>query len=257
MELMVKLRTARFLSRVLAIAILMPYLATGAFAAKAVTPARTVLVFPLDNLAGDASARVAEELGNYIKSGIDASGVYRVVSYSEELPGIDRIVRMQPEKKAVLAGPFYGDAAAVSNAVSVGRELSADLMLVGSLDKCEMSGSNVSQVVATVQLVDAQTGKNLKTVQVTGRAQKGGAGSSPTTAVQDAGHKIVDGLVGYNYQDTATAQENPIPKKHSTAASWLGVLAFSVGVGLLVGNSHSHHSGSSSGGSDNPPPSPF
>jgi hypothetical protein len=251
MQLMSKLRTARFLSLLTATAIMVPYLATGASAAKAQSkPApKMVLAFPLDNPAGDGG-QVASSLNESVNSAMESSGMYRVVSYSEELPGIDRLIRMQPEKKASLSGPFSGDPSAVANAVAIGKELSAELVLVGSLDKYSVSDKGVATVVATLELVDVQTGKVLKVAQASGisNEQAGAPSLATVQAVREVSRKLVMGLIGFDYQKPEVAQSTKSAKKHSNKTVWIAAILVGVGVGLLC----SHHSSSSSG-VDGPP----
>lgn len=259
MQLMSRLRTARFLSLLTATSVLVPYLATGASASVAKANkqvvARTILVFPFDSANGD-NAQVASSLGEVIKAGLDASGQYRVIVYSEQLPGVDRLIRLEPEKKSIIAGPFSGDPTAVSNAVAVGKELSAELMMVGSIDKCSVSDKGVASVMATLQLIDANTGKTVKMAQATGtsKADSTSPNAAAIQAAGDAGRKLLEGVVGPEGLKAAmnSGTTNPIQKKKSPKRSWIAAILVGVGIGLLV----SHHDKSSGGNSSDFPPPP-
>lgn len=259
MRIMVRLRLVKCMAWLTASALLIPYAATGAAAAQKVTPAaQTVIVFPLDNSAGTASAQIADELTSVVRGGLATQAAYRVVGYSERLPAVAKMVRLDPEKSQSISGPFYSDRKSIGNAVALGKAMSADLVVVGVLEKYSVSDKGVCELGATVELVDVNTGKTVRTVVVTGHSGTAIAGAKPSIdaeAVADTGQKIVSGIVGTDYEVAKNPAAQPkIEGKKSSNKSWVTVLLIAVGIALLAGH---HSGGDSSSNGDNPPAPPF
>ena len=263
MQMMVKLRAARCLAWLLASAIMVPSLVSGAMAEKLSVPsAPTVLVFPLDSPDEKAASQIAADLNGFIREGLVAKGTYRVVEYTDRLPAVKRLVAMQPEKKDKIAGPFSSDSAAISNAVDIGASMSADLLVIGSIDKYSFTEDGKAEVAATVQVIDGKTGKPVRTIAVTGQASKP-VGTEVTSeaslaalAMKDVGRKIVSDITGQDYNETST-QMAAITQKGTKKKSALPWILLFLGVGLVVGNGGGGSASAGSGGTDLPPDSPF
>ncbi len=268
MEIMVRLRTARRLAWLLVTVIAVPYLSVAALAAPKVAPPtpRSVVVFPMESAGGVSNPRVAEDLNTQLRDALSTYPGYRVVIYSERLPAVQRLVAMQPDKKSLLSGPFTPDEAGIQKAMSLGKSMSADLLVVGTVEKYVFNGAaGTADVTLNAQLIDATTGKTVQNVTVTGRGvgkttkMEGVSESSVARdAVRDTVRKFMKAVTGVDYkepvQGAAVVMESGKKKQ-----SWLPMLLLSLGVGLLLGGSGGHSSSGSTGGDpiDNPPPPPL
>jgi hypothetical protein len=258
MKMMLRLRTIRGLAWSLMALTALPYVASGAMAAQVTSSAaQTVLLFPMDS-PDSASAQVAKGLTSMLESGLSASPAYRVIRYSERLPSVQRLVNMQSDSKMNGAGPFASDPTAIAYAVEIGKAMSVDQVVVGSVDKYTVSQDKPAELMATVMVVDVRTGKTLKTIVVTGKGATSDAGQTlaggvrVSAVVADAGNKILADLVVTTSNMGAPAPPT-VQKPPAKNSSWLVVLLLAVGAGLLL----SHSGGGSSSNSDNPPPPPF
>ncbi|MHB0913472.1 MAG: hypothetical protein ACYC2Y_08500 [Armatimonadota bacterium] len=238
-----KLRTVRYLAWVVATVFAVPYIAGGALAATetASAPQKTMLLFPMDG-GKVADSKLAGDLGDLVEAGLAAYAGHRVVVYSQRLPAVQRIERLQPEKSALLEGPFYGSQAAVNNALALGKTMAADIVVVGEVDVITTSGNGVTEIGATVELIDTETGKPVNTVVVTGKSndpsvatvlKESGAGAA---AVTDAAQEIISAITGSEYTKPAPPSEDKSSVRRKKNA-WVSVLLLSVAVGLLVGHS--------------------
>jgi len=259
------MRIVKSVARFMACALLLPYASCGALAARAPkVETQTLVVFPMDYSANPSSTQVAEELTKAIRKALSSVPKYVVIAYSENLPSVERMVKMEQEKSHILSGPFYSDRKAIGNAVAIGQSMSADLVVVGTVDKYNVSEKGIAELGATVELVDSHTGKTIRSVVVTGRSGDPSAAqaylskqSGPESeAVSDTVKKIVSGISGEDAQ-TAPQQTPPTeqPKKKKSNNLWWGVALLGLAIGLLAGN----HGGSGGGSSSEPgiPPPPI
>jgi len=233
-----------------------PYMCMPAGAKTVATPLQqTMVVFPMDNSAGEAGVQVAEDLTAFIRGGLAAHPTYEVLTYSQRIPTIQRLVKLEPEKNQVLDGPFHTDRTAIANAVALAKAMSAQLIVVGSVDRYVVSDQGVADLVSTVEVIDVATGKTIRTVVVTGKSGRAPAGSSlaqapiATQAIADVGAKIVSGIIGSTEPTQQAVNTQTKKKKNYT---WLAAVLLAVGIAVVSG---SHGSNSSSEpGPPNPPP---
>jgi hypothetical protein len=226
-----------------------PYLACGVAYAEEYMP-KTVLFFPLDNNGAKSVPQVVAELSNAVRNGMNSDPRYRVVTYSERLPAIQRIVKLQPDVKAVLEGPYSADSTAISRAAAVGKLMAIDMVAVGSVDKYQVGQDGQVNITASIMMIDAATGKNLRTIAVSGKGIRPVGIQVPESAVvadaiKDTSRRIVLEITG-NDQGLAYASQ---PSKKS-GSSWLLYVLAALGIGMLIGKS----GGSSGGGGDIPDP---
>jgi hypothetical protein len=269
MEMMVRLRTARRIAWLLASAIAIPYLSIPAMAApKAATPVRSVVMFPLETAEGIGNAQLGAELNTALKDALSSYHGYRVVVYTDKLPAVQRLVAMQPDKKSLTTGPFSEDEAAVSRAVTLGKAMLADLIVVGSADKYVFNDKDgTADLTLSLQVFDGATGKSVQTVAVTGRGvgvpqRMEGVSQAVVQrdAIRDTVRKTMKAMTGEEYLEPRQGQSPVIESKKRSKASWIPMLLLSIGVGVLLGGSGGHGSGTSgtdSGGTENPPPPPL
>lgn len=264
MDMMVRLRKARRMAWLLLSAIMVPYLSVAAVAAPKIaapTP-KSVVIFPMETAEGIANVQVASDLNILMRDALASSSNYQVVVYSDRLPAVQRLIAMQPDKKGLTSGPFTPDEAGIGKAVTLGRAMSADLVLVGIVQKYSFNDkTGTVDITVSAQLVDGATGKAVQKLAITGR----GVGKSKTAtegvseavvqrdAVKDVVRTMMKAITGQDYQEAVqTATIAPTGKKKSS----LSVLLLAVGLGLLLGGSGGGSPAASTGGTDPPPPPP-
>lgn len=197
--------------------------------------AQTVLLFPLDKpLAGDSQGAAAE-LSAFLAEALAAHPAYTVVVYSERLPAVQRLVVMEPDKKASTVGPFSTDSAALNRAVAIGKAVSVDLLVVGSVKRCTfLAEQRSAEVAARVEVLDGRTGKpvmgEVNVVGVGGRAagtETAGESKIVSEAVADAGRRLIEGITGEEYE-RGTAVEKDGKKPRRTQKEDVVLFPFSV-----------------------------
>ena len=261
MQLMVRLRAAKYLTMLIISLMIVPYLGCGVLAANSNKEVQTLVLFPLDDsIKSTASPKVVAALDGFLEEALSSYKGYRVVAYEERLPAIQRLVAMQPEKKPDTVGPFSTDSVAVSHAAMLGKAIASDLVVIGNVSKYlydETAGT--TEITASIELLDGATGKSIRPIMVSGRAAKAAGVDTAneaylsSEAVKDAGRKIYEDITGEKYTepDKNAASGNKGKKK-----SWIPMLLLSLGVGLLLsGGSGGSSSGST--GPENPPPPPL
>jgi hypothetical protein len=158
----------------------------------------------------------------------------------------------------MISGPFYADRKAVSNAIALGRMMQADFVVVGSIDRYNVSNAGVADLGASAEMIEVESGKTVRTVVVTGHSGSEVALAASTQrtveneAIADVGQKIVTGLTGEDYKDIGkTSPEKAVVTKKSK--KWIGFALLAVAVVLLASG---HGNGGSSSG-ETPPAPPF
>ncbi|HUV03555.1 MAG TPA: hypothetical protein VMX94_00440 [Armatimonadota bacterium] len=269
MRTMVRFRTAKWLAWSLASTVLVPYMASGALAASQVSDVKpqTMVLFPLDKAATVTKLQVVSELNAFLGQGLASCPRYSVLEYTERLPAVERLAAMQSEMKLIAVGPFSPDDAGIAHAAVLARAISADLFLVGSVEKYTFADrEGVAEITATVRLVDTKTGKAVQTITVTGRGTKpsptapAGESSIASEAVRDTGRKVIQEVTGEEYKERAVPPPIVAVRKKSSKKSWIPLLLLSLGVGLLLGGSGGGGDGGGGGADpvpDQPPPIPF
>lgn len=267
MQTMVKLRAYRYLAWLMISIVAVPYLSAGAFAAQRVESVpQSIVVFPLDSGAGVGDSKVVPELNSFLRDGLSVSPRYRTVAFSERLPAVQRLVSLQPDKKTATRGPFAADEAAIGRAVMLAKAMSADILIVGSVDRYVFNGTaGTADVTGKVRLLDGRVGRAIRDIPFEGHAVRAagdtGVGEAKvrTAAIEDAGRKLIKGITGDEYQAPQPIRTTIVKSEKSSKKSWIPALMLSLGVGLLLSGS-----GGGSGGSgtapvtdDTPPAPPF
>ena len=257
---MLKHRASKVLAWTMVALVAIPYLASGASAAAltAESSVKTVLFFPLDSSADKSNAQVASDLTNYIENGLLADNRYSVVRYSDRLAPVQRLIKEHPELKGSSTVQYTSDTAAIKRAQLIGQAMGVDLILVGSVDNYAVSADGSAEIRSTVMIIDAVTGKNLRTVALTGRNVKpvgiqSAVIEDPTTgAMRDAGRQIVFAVTGKTYASSTDPEIGIIKNSGTKKNSWLTVLLVAAAAGLLFGGG-----GSGGSGLDTPGGPPF
>lgn len=248
-----------------------PYLSAGAMAAqRPESVPQSIVVFPLDTTAAVNDATVVQGLNAFLRDGLSATPRYRTVVFSERLPAVQRLVSLQPDKKNSVQGPFASDEAAVGRAVTLAKAMSADILVVGSIDKYDFDAViGTADVTGKVQLFDGRSGRLVKEIPYQGHAirRAGETGVSEAkvrdAAITDAGRKLVKGITGEEYLEPKPAPITTtiVRAEKSSKKSWIPALLLSLGVGLLLGGSGGHGGGGGTApatdGGDTPPAPPF
>ena len=266
METMVRLGSARRIAWVLVTAMMVPYLSVAAFAApKPASPARSMVVFPLEGGAGAANSQIANELTGMLSDALSNYPSYRVLVYSERLPAVQRLVTLQPDKKDVTAGPFSTDEAAVGRAVVLGKAMLADVLIVGSIGNYVFDDkAGTADVTMSAEVLDGTSGKSIQEITVTGRGvgrQSRLEGASETSvrrdALKDVVRKAMKAITGEEYLEPKQGPA-PVIRSEKKKSSWIPILLLSLGVGILLGGSgRGGGTPANTGGTDNPPPPPL
>ena len=265
MEVMARLRSAKYTAWLLLSIFVVPYISCGAAAAqRSDATVQTVVLFPLDDLTGNTNSRIAAELDAFLRESLAAYHGYKVVVYSDRLPAVQRLVAMQPDKTSATEGPFSTDSVAISRASMLGQAMSADLVIVGSVKEYAFAAQEgTAKIAAEVEVLQGDTGRSIMTAKVTGQAVKPADAEGvsearlASEAVRDAGGKIFREITGEEY--TEPAKPKIAGAKEKKRKSWVPMLLLSLGLGLLLGGSGgstSSSGGSSASGLDNPPNPP-
>ena len=267
MDIMVRLRTARRLAWLLSSAIAIPYLSVAAAAAPNATPppaARSVVVFPMESAEEVGNPSIGEDVNIQLRDALSTYPGYRVVIYSERLPAVRRLVAMQPDKKSLISGPFTNDQVGIAKAMTLGKAMSADLLVVGTIEKYAFNDTaGTADVTVKVQLIDAATGKTVQTANVTGsgvgkttRMEGASEAAVQRDAIRDAVSKLMKAITGMDYQAPVQGTTVVMESKKSRKTGWVPLLLISLGVGLLLGGTGGHAGSGSSGGTGDPDPPP-
>ncbi|HOK55366.1 MAG TPA: hypothetical protein PLU88_09805 [Armatimonadota bacterium] len=265
-----RFRQTRLASYIALLLIVAMYVAPVANAAKAknavVVPAKTVVVFPFDDAAQIAVETLSQDLASKIQSNLSATGVYRAIAFSEQLPPIKRAVKELVLRPNDLKGPFGTEEEQIASAIKVAREMAADYVLVGSIDDVTVdTENNKAEVTLTAVLANGSTGEAAQSVAVTGAAS---ANTDQTTedelitlAAQDAVAKMIKQISPDTEQQVTTTTKPVVTekrKKSSTLRKLLIPILLGVAVGLLAtSNDDNNNSGGTIEDPDNPPDSPF
>ena len=246
-----------------------PYLSSAAMAAqRGASSPQSIVLFPLDAGAAVTDSKVVPELNAFLRDGLSVSQRYRAVAFSERLPAVQRLVSLQPDKKTATQGPFASDEAAVGRAVMLTKAMSADILVVGSVDRYRFdSGTGTADIAGKAKLFDGRTGRPLREIPFEGHAVRpaGETGVNEAkvrnAAIEDAGRKLIKGITGDEYQAPRPIQTTIVKAQKSSKKLWIPALLISLGVGLLLSGSRGSD-GSGGGGTvpatdgDTPPPPP-
>ncbi len=241
-------RLARYIAAMLLLNLYVVPACVAASNAKAV-PVRTCLVFPFEVTGPGAPETLAADLQSKIQAGLSMSGGFRAISFSENLPSIQRAVLETAIKKDELKGPFGIEKEQVDVAIKIGKEAGVDCVLVGTVEASVDTANHTGAVTVTAELVDVRTGQQ-NTVGVSGASSDSGgtaaAGVLIGQAAADAASKLVTALTP---PGAVPVKTNGTAAQKKSKSKWLWVL-------LLAGAAAALSGGSSSSGNENPPPPP-
>jgi hypothetical protein len=255
MRVMVRLKTARSVAWLMMMVVAVPYLSSAVLAAEGtVSSTQTVLAFPFDSPSGKSGDQAAKELGNLVAQGLMSHPGYSIIQYSQQLPAVKRLMAMQSDKRALI-GPWSTD---TKKAVTLAKDMSADMLLVGSIDSYTFAQNGKVEIIASVTVLDAKTGETVRTIALTSKAVAEKAADKSvdeaevaSRAVKDAASKILKDL---GADMPVVEMQSNADKSKKKNSSWLVVL-LAVGAGLLLGGGSggSSDSGGSGSGLDTPP----
>jgi|GEM_PF-2626801 hypothetical protein len=248
---MIRMRERRLARYVAVMLLLNMYIVPACLAAGAskAVPVRTCLVFPFEVTGSGVPESLAADLQSKIQTGLSMSGGFRAISFSENMPSVQRAVLETAIKKDELKGPFGIEKEQVDVAVKIGRETGVDCVLVGVVEASADAANHTGSVTITAEMVDVKTGQQ-NTVGVSGvSSSDSGAGVVVliSQAASDAASKLVTSLTP---PGAIPVKTNGGTAEKKSKSKWLWILLLAGAAAALSGGS------SSSGGDDNPPPPP-
>lgn len=248
-------RVARYVAALLLLSLYVLPTVCLAKTPKAVTPpTKTILVFPFEDTTKWAGEPLSSNVQLKIQTGLSSTGGFRAFAFSESLPSVQRAVLENSLKKDDLKGPFGVEKSQVDSALKIGREMAADIILIGSIDDAKFDAvKHNAQITVTTMLVDVRTGES-KTVAVSGMSPADAVANTESDLVFAAGNDTVTKLVNVVAPDQVAMpiQTVQVKKKSSSKIVLWGLL-----LGLTVGLLSTHNnSGSGDSGTDNPPSPP-
>ncbi|MGC8666790.1 MAG: hypothetical protein ACP5VE_01565 [Chthonomonadales bacterium] len=208
--------------------------------AAAQAPKRSVLVFPFD-VSSSAAVPDASELSSLLtdvaRSRFLATNKYVVYAYYRGLPTVARLHNDQDLTDADVTPPFSEENA---KPIKIAKLAGYDLAFVGSVDDYSYD-ADAHQATVTIsgRLLDAATGKILKSITLSASSAKGGTAKEPERALEagrTAGEQLmakIEPLVS-TAQPAAGVKEKPGGKGgHHRSSNWLwGVVAIGLGLGI-------------------------
>ncbi|MCC6444049.1 MAG: hypothetical protein IT210_11420 [Armatimonadetes bacterium] len=217
----------------------------------------SVVAFPFENTTGKGTDQLGSSLSAAIRATL--SQQYAVYGFNPKSPSVERAVSENRLTRQDIAPPFDTD-----KAVKIGKEMGADLVMVGSIDEITYDpNAKTSSLTVTVQLVDVKTGTPAKTTAVTGRSKEGAQsadeGALMAQALDDVIAKTTQALgvekaaPAPGEQPKARGEKKPVTKKARNRTA-TGVL-----LGLLVILLAASSNGGGGGGGSStelPPPPP-
>lgn len=161
----------------------------------------TVMAFPFDNATKYGGLALGQALASAVERGMDASKVYSTVPFSAESLLVKRAAQENP---TLLSGPSGAIAGVIdpvnrtvdqARAIQIAQRTGMQALLLGSIEEYsyDTAGNKVS-LVATAQLLNAQTGEPLRTAGVTGSAT-GAAGTDESLIAQAAATDVASRLL--------------------------------------------------------------
>lgn len=165
---------------------------------------QSVMVYPFDAAPEvQIAAPVAKALAEAARDGLQKSGKYNVVVFSDRLAPIQRAVEVDQAITAKqLLPPFADDA---DKALQLGRIASVDYVLTGMIESYNIDTAAKSvSVVLSAQLLEVKSGRTISGFTATGKSSDAVKGIDPNdlraTALADAIAKL-----GLDKKDEGTA----------------------------------------------------
>ncbi len=160
---------------------------------KTVVAMRSMAVFPIDQSKEiQAPATLGQDISNALRSIMSGNKKYSLILYKALLPPIERERVDEAMDSKKLEAPFAADPA---KPLKLARLLAVDCFVVGSIDECTVAKDlRSAQLTISMDLVDAKSGKVVKTIVTTGRTPDGSSVSSADEAIALAAGDIVNKL---------------------------------------------------------------
>ena len=209
----------------------------------------TVMVFPFDERhAVRRGIALGQALASAVERGMDASKVYSTVPYDYAHPTSSLLVqRAVQENPAVMNPAIAGVIDPVkgtvdqARAMQIAQRTGMQALLLGSIEEYTYDkATNKVSMVATAQLLNAQTGEPLRTAGVTGSAT-GAAGTDETTIAQAAATDVAQPAAGEPLGTAAAAAAGDEARPQAAALAGRGGLAPSPHPRLDPGRSAAGH----------------
>jgi len=170
-----------------------------------------VLVAPLENKTPTGGDELAQRVTHAIKTALDASGRAAVVSTSETSPSVKRAIEQGRKISADDVRPPWD----ADKARRVGRELGADIALLGTIDEYAYDeGAKRVTISLSIQRLDVSTEDPPVSIGVTGRSADkprppAKEGTLMAEALDDAAVKVAEAVVGGGVVVKPAAKEKP------------------------------------------------
>jgi len=177
----------------------------------------TVMVFPFDNATPNGGIALGQALADAVGRGMDASRVYSTAKFS---PDSLLVQRAAQENSKEMSGPDGAIAKVIDPvkgtvepalAMKIALRTGMQALLLGSIEAYSYDkAANKVSMVATAQILNAETGEPLRTAGVTGSAT-GAPGKDESTLAQAAATDVASRLLAGLAVPPAPPQR---PQKH-------------------------------------------
>jgi len=155
---------------------------------------QSVMVFPFDAAPEvQIAAPIAKAIAEAARDGLQKSGKYNVIVFSDRLAPIQRAVEVDQAVTAKQLLPPYADD--TDKVLQLGRIAAVDYVLTGMIESytVDPAGKSVS-VVLSAQLLDVKSGRTVSGFTATGKSSEAVKGIDPldlrATALADAIAKL-------------------------------------------------------------------
>ena len=223
---------------------------SAVMAAQKIERKSSVVVFPFavsSDAAGDKADVLAVDANDLMQrmiDGLEATNRYSVVPFISRNPGIQRAVSERRLSDEEVTKAVDTTMSGKNRALKCAGIIGSGLAVIGSIDKYAfVEGKSQVELIATVQVIEASTGKTVNTVTMT-ELSIGKEGDSEQSiagvAVRSLGNKLVASI-------SAPAPEKPAannigqvvlerdpkssPKKTSWGLAALGALIIGIAAG--------------------------
>lgn len=223
-------------------------------------PRKMVLVFPLDVADSGAPAELGAQLAGWLKSSLGLVQGYMAMEFSERLPAAIRLRDEGSMKKTDLAGPFNDPAIVGKIAQAVG----SDLHVMGTVEGYKLdSKAKKAEITLAIQVFDTNTGRNQKTVVVTGKSPEASDSISDRDLVAAAAANATANAV----REIAPEAPMAVTADHGIApgsrgkkriAGWkLVLIGAAIAGGIALATRDKGGPSGTGGSGDVPPPPPY
>jgi hypothetical protein len=153
---------------------------------------RTVMVFPFENNTSAGGRPLGEAIAEAVRRGLEASRAYTAVRFDPNSLLIQRTREENPMLREAITGVIDPTTGAVeqTRAMQIAARTGMQALMLGSIEDYRFNkDTNTVEMVATAQILNAQSGEPLRTAGVTGSAT-GAAGADESTVAQAAAANV-------------------------------------------------------------------